>query len=317
LDDDEVYNSNSLSYGATNYNQNQNTYAQTQQQQQTYGQTANVNPLLYAQQQQQQQYAQQTIYGRKKRQMPGRISQPGMVVDPLLLDNITQAVQSGYTGANGWRAEHAFIVTWYRMAYGGAPRALDVSQFEHVKDWQNTFQLVIATDEIRTFAIFNYARLNWTTSNEAGEFCYIYVIEVSMDLEGSRQPSPGRIWKLGYFSNVLTPGRWIHRIDEAIIPAGCTNASTGGMITAPPWGPMQGGMAVNVSGPCLRPTDNVKVNFENWQVDCKRLNRVRARCIMPMFHKTGLVPIRMSRDGGQSFPFFGRFYVGRCSLPSI
>lgn len=35
------------------------------------------------------------------------------------------------------------------MAYGGAPRALDVSQFEHVKDWQNTFQLVIATDEIR------------------------------------------------------------------------------------------------------------------------------------------------------------------------
>ncbi|VDM73649.1 unnamed protein product [Strongylus vulgaris] len=30
---------------------------------------------------------------------------------------------------------------------------------------------------------------------------------------------------------------------------------------------------------------------------------------MPMFHKTGLVPIRLSRDGGQSFPFFGKFYV--------
>uniref|UniRef100_A0A1I7Z4N6 NIDO domain-containing protein n=1 Tax=Steinernema glaseri TaxID=37863 RepID=A0A1I7Z4N6_9BILA len=68
----------------------------------------------------------------------------------------------------------------------------------------------------------------------------------------------GRIWKLGYFSNVLTPGRWVHRVDEAIIPAGCTNASTGSMITAPPWGPMQGGVAINVSGPCLRPKDAVK-----------------------------------------------------------
>ena len=40
-----------------------------------------------------------------------------MVVDPLLLDNITQHVQEGYTGANGWRAEHAFIVTWYRVGH--------------------------------------------------------------------------------------------------------------------------------------------------------------------------------------------------------
>ena len=39
------------------------------------------------------------------------------------------------------------------MAYGGAPRALDVSQFEYVKDWQNTFQLVIASDEIRYFPL--------------------------------------------------------------------------------------------------------------------------------------------------------------------
>ncbi|KAK5978866.1 AMOP domain protein [Trichostrongylus colubriformis] len=267
-------------------------------------------------------YGQQNIYQqqqyRKKRQMPGRISQPGMVVDPLLLDNITQAVRDGYTGANGWRAEHAFIVTWYRMAYGGAPRALDVSQFEHVKDWQNTFQLVVATDEIRTFAIFNYARLNWTTSNEAGGLNGFGGKQAAVaGFNGGNgtgwyqlpYSGHGRIWKLAYFSNVLTPGRWIHRIDEVIIPAGCTNASTGRVITAPPWGPMQGGMAVNISGPCLRPTDNIKVNFENWQVDCKRLNRVRARCIMPMFHKTGLVSIRMSRDGGQSFPFFGKFYV--------
>uniref|UniRef100_A0A158PAN1 AMOP domain protein n=1 Tax=Angiostrongylus cantonensis TaxID=6313 RepID=A0A158PAN1_ANGCA len=326
LDDDEVYNINPLSNSG--FNQNQNLYGQQQPQaiRTQYGQAPNINPLYGQQQQQQQQHGQSSIYGqeynyqqiRKKRQMPGRISQPGMVVDPLLLDKITQDVQDGYTGANGWRAEHAFIVTWYRMAYGGAPRALDVSQFEHVKDWQNTFQLVVASDEIRTFAIFNYARLNWTTSNEAGGLNGFGGKQAAVaGFNGGNgtgwyqlpYSGHGRIWKLGYFSNVLTPGRWIHRIDEVIIPAGCTNASTGTMITAPPWGVMQGGMAINVSGPCLRPNDNVKVNFENWQTDCKRLNRVRARCVMPMFHRIGLVPIRMSRDGGQSFPFYGKFYV--------
>ncbi|CAJ0931492.1 unnamed protein product, partial [Mesorhabditis belari] len=241
-----------------------------------------------------------------------------MVVDPLLLDNITQHVQEGYTGANGWRAEHAFIVTWYRMAYGGAPRALDVSQFEHVKDWQNTFQLVIASDEIRTFAIYNYARVNWTSSNEAGGLNGFGGKQAAMaGFNGGNgtgwYPLPysghGRIWKLGYFSNVLTPGRWVHRIDELIIPAGCTNASDGGVVLAPPFGPMQGGVAINISGPCLREKDVVKVTFESWEVNCKRISRVRARCIMPMFHKTGMVPVRMSRDGGQSFPFFGKFYI--------
>lgn len=49
--------------------------------------------------------------------MPGKTDQPGMVVDPLLLDNITRDIQEGYTGANGFRAEHAFIVTWYRVCY--------------------------------------------------------------------------------------------------------------------------------------------------------------------------------------------------------
>ncbi|PIO69409.1 AMOP domain protein [Teladorsagia circumcincta] len=169
-------------------------------------------------------YGQQNIYQqqqyRRKRQMPGRISQPGMVVDPLLLDNITQAV---------------------RMAYGGAPRALDVSQFEHVKDWQNTFQLVIATDEIRTFALFNYARLNWTTSNEAG----------GLNGFGGKQAAV----------------------------AGFNGGNGTGWYQLPYSGH---GLLAGNSG-------ETGVNFENWQVDCKRLNRVRARCIMPMFHKTGIV----------------------------
>lgn len=51
----------------------------------------------------------------------------------------------------------------------------------------------------------------------------------------------GRIWKLGYFSNVLMPGRWIHRIDEEITPGGCSNGSTGFMVVSPPLASMQVG----------------------------------------------------------------------------
>lgn len=32
----------------------------------------------------------------------------------------------------------------------------------------NTFQIVIVTDEVRTYAMFNYAHLGWSTHAEAG-----------------------------------------------------------------------------------------------------------------------------------------------------
>lgn len=35
---------------------------------------------------------------------------------------------------------------------------------------QNTYQLVLATDEIRSFVVFNYGNVNWTSSSAAGGF---------------------------------------------------------------------------------------------------------------------------------------------------
>lgn len=32
----------------------------------------------------------------------------------------------------------------------------------------NTYQLVIATDEIRSYVMFNYGHINWTSANAAG-----------------------------------------------------------------------------------------------------------------------------------------------------
>ena len=72
----------------------------------------------------------------------------------------------------------------------------------------------------------------------------------------------GRILKLQEFSNVGVPGRWLFRVDEEIINGGCSNESIGYMTTAPIAASMIGGVLVNVSGPCLRGGDVVKVIFE-------------------------------------------------------
>uniref|UniRef100_A0A914BXE3 Uncharacterized protein n=1 Tax=Acrobeloides nanus TaxID=290746 RepID=A0A914BXE3_9BILA len=74
---------------------------------------------------------------------------------------------------------------------------------------------------------------------------------------------------------------------------------------------MIGGVLVNVSGPCLRGGDVVKVIFDEYQVDCVILNMIRAQCVLPVnrMYRTGLVNIKMSRDGGHSWPYVGSFYL--------
>lgn len=126
----------------------------------------------------------------------------------------------------------------------------------------------------------------------------------------------GRVLKLQEFSNVGVPGRWLYRVDEQIITGGCSNESIGFMTTAPIAASMIGGVLVNVSGPCLRAGDVVKVVFDEYAVDCIRLNMIRAQCILPVntIFKTGLVNTKMSRDGGQSYPYIGTFYFLQPSL---
>lgn len=249
----------------------------------------------------------------------------GRVEDPHLLDNITMTIREGIIGANGFRADYAVIVTWERMAYGGAPKITQVNRYEEAKRWTNTYQVVLATDEIRSYAIFNYAHINWTSSNTAGALQGRGGLQSAMaGFNGGNgtgwtalpYSGEGRVLKLQEFSNVGVPGRWLYRVDEEIITGGCSNESIGFMTTAPIAASMIGGVYINVSGPCLRAGDVVKVIFDEYQVDCIRLSMIRAQCILPVnrMFKTGLVNTKMSRDGGLSYPYVGTFYLLQPSL---
>jgi len=69
-------------------------------------------------------------------------------------------IREGVVGADSFVPKHALIATWKNMSFaGGIDQSLRTT---------NTFQMVLATDEVFTYAIFNYLNIRWTSHTEAG-----------------------------------------------------------------------------------------------------------------------------------------------------
>ncbi|KIH50433.1 hypothetical protein ANCDUO_19488, partial [Ancylostoma duodenale] len=106
-------------------------------------------------------------------------------------------------------------------------------------------------------------------------------------------------------------GRWLARIDEQIQYGGCTNDSRGPIELSQQYGNMLGGFALNVTGPCLRPNDVIKMQFDEITVDCERMDMVMARCVIPTnsVFKIGHVDVKLSVDAGKNYPWWTKFYI--------
>jgi len=74
-------------------------------------------------------------------------------------DRLTSDIRDGTVGADNFHPKHAIITTWKNVTFSGG-----ISQSRYIT---NTFQMVLATDEVVTYAIFNYEDLQWTTHTEA------------------------------------------------------------------------------------------------------------------------------------------------------
>ncbi|XP_044291085.1 IgGFc-binding protein-like [Varanus komodoensis] len=134
--------------------------------------------------------------------------------NPKLLDRCTTDINE-YFPDIPFTATWAFIATWDRVAYFGS-RSKKV----------NTFQAVLTTDGEKSFAIFNYASIQWTTGTvsgghpktglggtpaqagfDNGDKINYYIIP------GSRTPD---ILHLAEASNVNSPGHWVYRVDQHV-----------------------------------------------------------------------------------------------------
>lgn len=166
----------------------------------------------------------------------------------------------------------------------------------------NTFQIVYATDGIRSFTFLLYNALQWSRSSnsqfaEAG-------FNAGNRLSFQRLPDTGteNITRLANTSNVGVPGLFIYRTD------GIANAERCGNILPitfqPRYGGLLGSTAVFLQGPCFtnRTTGAVRCRFGNiGTVNGVVLSDVEVMCLTPSAMLPGAVSISLSTDGGATF----------------
>ena len=95
---------------------------------------------------------------------------------------------------------------------------------------------MIATDEVHSYVMFNYANINWTTSTAFGGFSgHGGSQNAKIGFNGGsgtgfyHLPYSGESnsYNLARFGSTNTAGRWLARVDEEIVYGGCSNSSTG------------------------------------------------------------------------------------------
>jgi len=251
------------------------------------------------------------VYFRMERDLPARYDQMGVEIR----ERIKWDIREGIVGAENFLPKHSVIVTWKNVTFIGGYNSFEIT---------NTFQVVIVTDEVRTYAMFNYAHLGWSTHAEAGgdsstgqggvpAFVGFNAGNGTRAYEYKPYSQDMRVRDLTYkgFADSI-PGRHIFRIDERVMSGNCfddeTVYTTQPLMFAPESGNMMGGMMVNVTGPCFSPDRRIICRFDTQDVVGKYVDQNRAVCIMPRVYATGYVDLTLSIDGG-NFNWKGRFYV--------
>lgn len=207
-----------------------------------------------------------------------------------LLDRASAEIRSYFLQQRRFTATWMFIATWYNVGYYGASR--------DGKNKRNTFQAVLITNEIHSFVIFNYKKIQWTTGSNsggntvtglgghsaqagfnAGDLVHYYSIE------GAQTPA---VINLTLTSNVDIPGKWVFQVDsDSVQDNKCKNAKN--IVLSPSFGDMLGGNKINISGPCVSSDFIISAYIveTNTSVTCKAINQETATCVFPPIFRTG------------------------------
>ncbi|XP_006615798.2 protein mesh-like [Apis dorsata] len=162
------------------------------------------------------------VYFRIERDLRTRRDQFGVEMRERLMWD----VREGMIGAEAFVPKHAITVTWKNVSFtGGIDKSLYIT---------NTFQIVLATDEVNTYAMFNYPDVQWTSHTETGgdtvhgdggisAFVGFNAGNGTGSYEYkpySQTPRIRDLTRAGWVNGF--PGRHMFKIDEKIIPAICS-----------------------------------------------------------------------------------------------
>ncbi|XP_026330187.1 protein mesh isoform X1 [Hyposmocoma kahamanoa] len=251
------------------------------------------------------------VYFRLDRDLQTRTDQLGVE----MRERVTWDIREGVIGSETFFPKHVITITWKNMSFAGG---IDNSLFV-----TNTFQMVLATDEVFTYAIFNYLEINWsshteaggdTTTGEGGVPAYIGFnagnATRSYEYKPYSQASvlrdlTGRGWANGF------PGRHIFRIDENILMGTCNKDIDGAnlpLMFAPESGNMLGGTIVNITGPCFNPNDRISCRFDTETVVGAVVDKNRAVCVQPRFYHNGYARFEVAINN-EPYKWKGQFFV--------
>ncbi|CAI4231472.1 unnamed protein product [Auanema sp. JU1783] len=219
------------------------------------------------------------------------------------LDSMQKALMQGVAGASTFRAEAALVVTWVNMRPNiGSERGLA------------TYQLVWLTDAqgLQSYTMINYNKLGFDAADMNGNSrtgkCQAlfnggnHTGTIAVDLNEMTKQQPSSLASRSSVPHVVR-GRYFHRVDDVVRPAGCSN-KTGGtfpLLIYPNIVSMLGQVNVDVNGLCLNPSTTYVLMIEQRQTaPCEIVNPSVARCTLPRIQDWGTKTVYFQPQSGLS-----------------
>ena len=216
----------------------------------------------------------------------------------LIFDRIKSYVRLYFPRETAFNPLMVIIGTWYRVGY-----------FNSRTDKLNTFQMVLATDQLRSFVFFLYNDLQWVTNNNAGQYAQAgFNAGDGFNFNMLPHSRTENISLLVNESNVNVPGLFAFRIDTVDIAAGGCGPNKSRSYW-PVRGQQIGGTSVYLQGPCFSVNDSrILCRFGDFgTVEGIVLNEYRAVCVSPLAAYASAIQLNVSVDGNETFTTWGTF----------
>ncbi|XP_061188229.1 sushi domain-containing protein 2-like [Saccostrea echinata] len=219
------------------------------------------------------------------------------------LESIGRNITESIAGVRNFDPKFALVVTWVKVTDEYNTGVIKCTDGTGRKCQANTFQAVLVTDGILSFAIFNYKDMKLT-------------FPPSTNYQAGFNGGYGRGWSPAiskqFMSNISMfqassyKGRYIYQInEERIITGGCDNPD-GKLQVVPDSAGMFGGEMVEVTGPCFKWGSSYSLSFGNRRdksEDCLTEDydptTLKARCEIPILTESGQVTVFMKATNGQ------------------
>ncbi|CAF3735693.1 unnamed protein product [Rotaria sp. Silwood1] len=211
-------------------------------------------------------------------------------------------VQQYFPGERSFNPSMIITGTWYQ-----------VGAYSYQTNLVNTFQIVLVTDEIRSFAFLLYHDLQWASPSTSS----LLGVNSSSEIGGQAGFNAGdgiifemlpysrtsNVRRLVNISNVNVPGLFVFRIDsDTIVLGGCGNDSN--LLFRPRRGSQLGFTPITIQGPCFTNTSegDIKCRFsESILVDAIVISEFQAICLTPSVPLPTSINVHLSTDRGITY----------------